>query len=52
VAGAGTGINPCAVCTWPEPSTGAVDETDEGSSHAMAAAAPTTSAMESHAPTS
>ena len=38
MAGAGTGISPCAVCTWPEPSTGGVDDTDEGCSQAMAAA--------------
>ena len=52
VAGAGTGINPCAVRIVPDPSTGGDDVTAAGSSHAMAAAAPTMSAMESHAPTS
>jgi len=38
---------PCAVCTWPLPTTGGPDPMEVGASQAIAAAAPTTSAIES-----
>ena len=52
VAGAGTGTIPWAVRTLPVPTTGADDPIELGASQAMAAAAPTMSAIESRAPTS
>ena len=52
VAGAGTGTRPCAVRTWPVPTTGGSEPIDAGARQAIAAATPTTSAIESKAPTS
>ena len=52
VAGAGTGSRPCAVRTVPDPTSGADEPIDRGASQAMAADAPTMSAIESNAPTS
>jgi len=52
VAGAGTGTGPCAVRTVPVPTTGVPEPIERGASQAMAADAPTTSAIESQAPTS
>ena len=47
VAGAGTGTMPWAVRTCPVPSTGGAELIEAGASQAMAAAAPTMSAIES-----
>ena len=52
VAGAGTITRPCAVRACPVPTTGGAEPIDAGASQAIAAAAPTTSAIESNAPTS
>ena len=52
VAGVGTGIRPCMVCTIPDPKGNGDTLQLAGSSVAISQAAATMSAMESAAPTS